>query len=279
MPSKSSRRCPSDIGRKKSLKVICENPANLGFVRSAVGLLKDHAAQLKITVQTDAFSDYGTDEIAEALVSLRLTDATKREERAIDSFALREFEKRALTGSSRSRGVPCEGVGLMKLYLKLLPSSCAEEACIVITDRLIMTWSDDDLRYHARVVVFGFPNVISMSGLVEAPARPREYYLAKQALDYSGIGVADRALSEQFSGRFIEADDERTGQVLAGYMLQCFFYHNTLKPFCRSKDCALYNAHWQEEVIRAHVKSGKLCDGHQRMLEEMVSGGKDRQSV
>ena len=275
MPSKSSRRSPSEDRRKRSLRVICESPANLKCAKGAVSLLKEHTGSFRITVQKDAFSGIGTDdEVASALVSLRLTDAGRREERAIDSFALRDFEKRVLSGTSRARGVPYEGVGLMKLYQRILPGhpSNPDEICVVITDRLAMTWSEDDLRYHARVAVFGFPSVVSMSGLVEAPARPREYYLAKQVLDPSGAGAADEVLAAQFAGRFLEAEDERTEKVLCGYLLQCIFYACTLRPFCGNMDCVLFNAHWQEEMIRAQVTSGKLCERHRRSLERIISG-------
>ena len=273
MPSKSSRRSPSDIRRIGSLRIICESPANLRAVKSAVSLLKDWTGPMKISVQKATFSKGKIDaeEIAGAFVSLRLIDAKKRDERTAYSFALRDFEKRAMSGASRARGVPYEGVGLMKLYQKLLPSRAEDEACIVVTDRLTMTWSEDDLRYHARVVVFGFPSTISLSGMVEAPARPREYYLARQALDPHGAGAADEMLSRQFAGRYLEADDERTDKVLRGYILQCLFYSSTLDPFCNSKDCMLYNAHWQSEMIHAQIEYGKLCEKHRRTLSVIMS--------
>jgi hypothetical protein len=274
LPSKSSRRNPSDAGRIKSLRIVCESSANLKSITSAVGLLKDWTGPMKISVQKNLLSKKmaSEDDAASAFVALRLIDAGKRDERAVDSFMLRDFEKRAMSGTSRARGVPYEGVGLMKLYQRLLPSCAADDARIVITDRLIMTWSEDDLRYHARVVVFGFPSVISMSGIVEAPARPREYYFARQALDPHGAGAADELLSEQFSGRYVETDDERMDKILRGYILQCLFYSSTLDPFCKSEDCMLFNAHWQEEMIRAQVGSGRLCEKHKKSLGRIIAG-------
>ncbi|HEU5487972.1 MAG TPA: DUF6775 family putative metallopeptidase [Candidatus Nitrosotalea sp.] len=45
------------------------------------------------------------------------------------------------------------------------------------------------------------------------------------------------------------------------------FYHITSEPFCDSKECVLYNAHWQEDLIHAQIELGKLCEYHQRVLE------------
>jgi hypothetical protein len=237
-------------------------------VKDAVALLEELTDPMPVLVQKGFPKSKGDiDEIAGSFVSLRLTNANKRDERAIDSFAIREFEKRVIKGDSRARGVPYEGVGLMKLYQSMIDDSSSS---VIVTDRLAMTWSDDDLRYHARVAVFGFPSVISMSGLVEAPARPKEYYFAKQAMDPKGMGASEGSLAEEFYGRFLESDDERTPAVLRGYLLQCLFYMNTLEPFCKKKDCMLYNAHWQEEMLHAQVESGKLCRKHEVTLKKII---------
>lgn len=276
MPSKSSRRKSSPGKSIRALNIISESDANLSTIKDAVGLLRKEISPIKVSIKKHFFSPSSgeLDQMAADFVALRLTDPAKRDARAVDSFALRDFEKKILCGISRARGVPYEGTGLMKLYQKLPVDSCGQpsESCVVVTDRLIMTWSEDDLRYHARVGVFGFPCVISISGLVEAPARPREYYLAKQALGIRGIGASEQTLAEQFGGRYLEPDDERTKQVLRGYILQCLFYSYNLEPFCKNKNCMLFNAHWQEEMLHAQVESGKLCAKHQKLLLKIISG-------
>ena len=248
----------------------------MSLANDAAGLLKERINPIKIKVQKEHFSgeSIDLDEASSAFVKLRIIDPTNRDARAIDSFALRDFEKRILHGISRARGVPYEGVGLMKLYQRLIGTIHAipEEVIIVLTDRLIMTWSDDDLRFHARVAVFGFPSIISTSGIIEAPARPREYYLAKQALSIQGVSGIEPILAKQFEGRYLEPDDDRTKQILRGYLLQCLFYAYNIEPFCKDKDCALFNAHWQEEMIHAQVESGKLCAKHQALLDKIKDG-------
>jgi hypothetical protein len=244
------------------------------LVRDAIGLLKEMIKPITVKIQKECFPGElaDLDELSSAFVRLRVTDLANRDARAIDSFALRDFEKRILCGISRARGVPYEAVGLMKLYSRLIGPmySTSEDVMIVLTDRLIMTWSDDDLRFHARVAVFGFPSIISTSGVVEAPARPREYYLAKQALSLKGVGDLEPILARQFEGSYLEPEDDRTKQVLRGYLLQCLFYAHNFEPFCANKNCALFNAHWQEEMIHAQVESGRLCASHAKQLRKMV---------
>jgi Probable metallopeptidase family (DUF6775) len=276
LPSKSSRRKSSKGRPIRSLSVVCESPANVSLARDAVSLLKERINPIRVKVQKECFSgeQVDLDGIATAFVKLRIVDPTNRDARAIDSFALRDFEKRTLCGISRARGVPYEAVGLMKLFQRLTSDviDVPEKVSIILTDRLIMTWSDDDLRFHARVAVFGFPSIISTSGIVEAPARPREYYLAKQALGLQGIGGTESILAKQFEGRYIEPDDDRTNMILHGYLLQCLFYAHGIEPFCKDKDCVLFNAHWQEEMIHAQVESGKLCAEHGAMLDKIKDG-------
>jgi hypothetical protein len=248
----------------------------MSLVRDAIGLLNERIKPIRIKIQKECFSGESADldDISNAFVRLRVIDPINRDARAIDSFALRDFEKRILCGISRARGVPYEGVGLMKLYQRLIGTidTIPEEIHIVLTDRLIMTWSDDDLRFHARVAVFGFPSIISTSGMIEAPARPREYYLAKQALAIQGVADFESILATQFEGRYLELDDDRTKQVLRGYLLQCLFYAYNIEPFCKDENCVLFNAHWQEEMIHAQVESGKLCAKHEALLEKIISG-------
>ncbi len=275
MPSESSRR--SSRGKPiKSIEIICESPFNLPLAKSAAKLLQPLVKPLKVKVSGNPFlsSSKIEDELSEAFIRTRLIDSYNREARAVDSFALRDFEKRVMTGESRARGVPYEGTELLKTFQSIpgIIDGFPERVCAILTDRLAMTWSEDDLRYHARVAVFGFPSIISISGLIEAPARPREYYLAKQALDLQGKRDTEAVLSNQFAGRYLEQDDKRTVNILRGYLMQCLFYSDGLEPFCGDRDCMLFNAHWQEEMIHAQIESGKLCDKHTESLGRILKG-------
>lgn len=274
MRSKNSRRDERSI---RAIRIVSESPLNLPIIRTAIELLREIASPIEIILQEGIFLGdiLQLDELLATFVQQRLVDPKKRDARAYDSFALHDFERRVLTGQARARGVPYEGEGLRKRYQKLLGKTLnpPAEICVIITDRLIMTWSEDERRYHARAVVFGLPGIISISGLVEAPARSREYYIAKRTLASMGMASgADRVLSEEFAGRYLEAEDPRFPAVLRGYLLQCLFYAHCMKPFCESKDCMLFNAHWHEEMIRAQIDSGRLCSEHESQLQRIRKG-------
>ena len=113
--------------------------------------------------------------------------------------------------------------------------------------------------------------VISTTGLIEAPARPREYYLLKQ--QYERLGRDLLELKERFKGRFLDYEDERLTQVIKGYAMQAVFYHLVGNPFCEDKGCRLYNAHWQEELIFAQLWSTyEFCGQHEEALDDLQRG-------
>ncbi|MFC1860594.1 DUF6775 family putative metallopeptidase, partial [Chloroflexota bacterium] len=115
---------------------------------------------------------------------------------------------------------------------------------------------------------YGVPSIISTTGLVEAPAKPREYYLLKQ--QYERLGKDLTELKERFKGRFIDYEDERLTEVMKGYAMQAILYALTGDPFCEDKDCRLYNAHWQEELIFAQLGGEyEFCGRHTRILDSL----------
>jgi hypothetical protein len=123
-------------------------------------------------------------------------------------------------------------------------------------------------RYHARVILTGLPSLISTSGIVEAPARPKEYYWLKAGFIQGGKDVKELDLI--YKGRFIEYDDPRITSVLGPYVLQAIFYELTGNPFCDNPSCSLYNSHWQEEVLKAQLE-GKLCEEHRDIILDNTS--------
>lgn len=124
----------------------------------------------------------------------------------------------------------------------------------VITGRLLGTYGSR--RYHARVIISGFPSFISTSGLVEGPARPREYYFLKAEFIRSGKSLSE--LDEAFRGRFVDYEDERMTKITGSYVLQPLLHHFYGKEFCENSGCAIFNSHWQKEVLDIQYP-GFLC--------------------
>ncbi len=177
------------------------------------------------------------------------------------------YEKERLKDPNwRHFGILYEGV----LYQQLLRDSIfegnlKEQNCtILFTNQLIGTWDSNDRRYHIRTSLYGFPHIISISGMVMAPAKPREFYLKRQ------MGVPVEFLKEEYKDRFIDYGDERVTEVIKGYVMQAFFYHLTGEPFCEDPDCRLFNSHWQEQMIHAQLDGAyEFCPRHEELLNNI----------
>ncbi|MBI5144719.1 MAG: hypothetical protein HZA27_00860 [Candidatus Omnitrophica bacterium] len=145
-----------------------------------------------------------------------------------------------------------------------------EDAChIVLTERLFATLGQDR-RPHIRASIYSFPSVISTSGIVEGPAKPKEFYLYKQK--YTSIGawdIKEAGIKKKFKSRFIDYRDTRLTEVLKGYIAQAIFFYIFGEPFCQHKNCRLFNAHWQEDLIHAQIKHGKFCKRHRKFLTKI----------
>lgn len=181
-----------------------------------------------------------------------------------------EVERRMLRGLTEPIGMIYDAFLLAGIYARALASRKEQAGLdpdslhVLVTYRLIGTFDASDRRYHARTCFFAFPSIISTTGLVVAPAKPREYYLART---FGGGRVGEEDVLRAVSGRFLEHEDERTTEVMKGYFLQALFYHATGNPFCKDPECRLYNAHWQEEMLKAQVGGRReLCSSHEAML-------------
>ena len=183
------------------------------------------------------------------------------------------YEKRRILGKTRSFGILYEGFHLQRIFREIVPREerGLEFVHILFTSRLFATWDDGDKRYHLRTSIYGIPSIISTTGVIEAPARPREYYLLKQ--QYERLGRDLLELKERFKGRFIDYEDGRLPEVMKGYAMQAVFYSLTGDPFCEDKGCRLYNAHWQEELIFAQLGTEyEFCGRHEEILDDLRRG-------
>ncbi len=189
-----------------------------------------------------------------------------------------DFERQRISDPEKGAfGLLYDGLGLVRLFATLIPEeeTGLEHLNIVFTNQLIGTWEDSDRRYHARVGVFSFPSIISTTGVVEAPAKPREYYLMRQR--YAALGMEESAEIEfrkAYAGAFIDHYDLRMTDVLKGYIMQAVFFHVGGEGFCADRDCRLFNAHWQSEMINAQL-GGKyeFCPHHAETLNEWRERG------
>ncbi|MBS1263158.1 MAG: hypothetical protein MAG715_00328 [Methanonatronarchaeales archaeon] len=140
---------------------------------------------------------------------------------------------------------------------------------VALTDRLVGTFGGD--RYHARTVYAASPSIVSSAGLVEGPARPREFY-ERRATPF-GESVPSEIATEGIESDFLEHGDPRLTEVARGMVLQAAFYRATGDAFCDDPDCMLFNAHTQGELLTAQL-DGELCGRHGEALPRVVETGK-----
>lgn len=151
--------------------------------------------------------------------------------------------------------------------------SNADHIHIVFEDRLICTFSEEDWRYHARTFVAGNPSIISTTGIVEAPAKPKEWYIKQMQLsiykiDQNDADQNDAQLSSKFD-KYLNYGDYRINFAAVGYVLQVLFFFITEgDPFCNDINCILYNAHWQEELLHSQIQNNRLCNEHSDLLNQ-----------
>lgn len=212
------------------------------------------------------------DYLAEEFAKAKVRDPFKPLQKESPLSGEISYEKRRLsTPVSQSFGLLYDGFEIMNVLRELIPRQERNfnHIHIIFTNQLLGTWDEANRRYHARVIICGFPSIISTSGIVEAPAKPREFYLLKQR--YLSLGIQGNKIKEihsQFKDKFIDYNDNRLTEVMKGYVMQALFYHLTGDPFCEDRNCRLYNSHWQKEVIQAQLESPyEFCPFHQKELQ------------
>ncbi|MGH8104206.1 MAG: DUF6775 family putative metallopeptidase, partial [bacterium] len=216
-------------------------------------------------IKGNLYGGLGDDELdvlARRLAEIRVLDSDKEDALNPNPFPVEvQFEKRSLLSNPRKPGVvysefeyaaQLRGLSQFRGLSPSLPGTVP----VVITTQRVATWGGD--RWHLRTTLLTIPVIISISGLVEAPARDREYYLLKQA---------DKALGDQWLERsrdaWLDYGDARIADVLKGYLYQALFWAmNPAKfEFCDDPECALYNSHWQREMLAAQLRH-VLCPAH-----------------
>jgi len=139
---------------------------------------------------------------------------------------------------------------------------------VFFTNKLTCTYDYNDYRYHGRALIGANPSIISTTGIIEAPAKPRNYYYDLMTNFTQGINI--ETIKQKYKGSYLEYDDPRLSKIIEGYLLQAIFYYETGESFCGNLDCRLFNAHWQKDLLHTQLDVGKLCDQHQKILENII---------
>lgn len=236
--------------------------------------LKEKIPFKKVNVRGPPVKDFkgSKEDLAEKFAKTRVRDPESPKMDFEPLYGEIRFEEDLIRDPSKKvSGVLYDGLRLSKIFQKLLPEDEMDfsHIHIIFTNRLFGVWDGADHRYHARVAVYGFPSIISTTGIVEAPAKPKEFYRKKHHRARLGqtAGVIDE-LKKEFEGDFVDYEDERLTEVMKGYVMQAVFYHLTSDPFCDNPHCRLYNAHWQKKLLQAQLGSPEFCERHEKTIKK-----------
>lgn len=190
------------------------------------------------------------------------------------------YEQKRIEDSKSLFGLLYDGLRLSRFFWQFIPANERDfnHMHLIFTDQLVGAWDEQSGRYHARVAIFSFPSLLSSAGIVEAPARAPRYYLKRQAA--LSLSVEPALITGEDSSHFMVHDDPRLTEVMKGYVMQAVAYHLLGEPFCSDKNCRLFNAHWQSELLQAQLSAGyEFCPRHQRWLEEIAEAGSKEQGA
>ena len=91
-----------------------------------------------------------------------------------------------------------DGIVLQRLFADTITSAEISIAHIhiIFTSLLTCTFNDDeDWRYHGRAIICGTPSIISTTGIIEALAKPREFYISQ----LGHMGIEDNSATKKSS--------------------------------------------------------------------------------
>ena len=182
-----------------------------------------------------------------------------------------EFEQSNEVDTSNTENIVMyDGFHLQKVLSELVPDSENKQEIfhVFFTNKLTCTYDYNDYRYHGRALIGANPSIISTTGIIEAPAKPRGYYFELMTNFTQGVNV--NTVKEKYKGEYLEYHDSRLSKIVEGYLLQAIFYYETGEPFCQDENCRLFNSHWQKDLLHSQLKSGKICQIHQKIFEEFI---------
>jgi hypothetical protein len=223
--------------------------------------------QIKIEIRNNIFQNLN-EKTCESIASSRIFNLKKSFKKHIPSLEeiLIESENRDM--SNREEMTLYDGIELNKIIVKWIPieEKNQDTLHIIFTNKLTCTFDENDFRYHARAWVGANPVIISTTGVIEAPAKPKQYYLDLMT-NFSKEKIGE--IKKKYKGQFLEYSDSRISDIIEGYVLQAIFYYETGDAFCDNKQCRLFNAHWQKDLFISQIDNKKMCKKHEDTLTRM----------
>lgn len=224
---------------------------------------------VKIEIR-DNFFEASNQNMYEKIASTRVFDLKKPFKIHTPTIEEIQIETRNKDMSNKEEMTLYDGYEFQKTISEFISIEESKENIlhIIFTNKLTCTFDENDFRYHARSLIGSNPTIISTTGIVEAPAKPKKYYLDLMT-DFTKERIDE--IKEKYKGEFLEYNDSRLSEIIEGYLLQSIMYYETGDAFCENKECRLYNAHWQKDLFHSQLENKKLCNKHQGDLKELIN--------
>lgn len=222
---------------------------------------------IQVEIRKNIFQ-FASENIFEKIASTRIFDLKRPFEKHNPSTEDIQMEKENKDMSQREEMILYDGFEFHKVITELIPinENKIDVLHIVFTNKLTCTFDENDFRYHARAMIGSNPTIISTTGMIEAPAKSKDYYLEIMT-NFSQERVEDA--KKKYKGEFLEYHDSRISKITEGYLLQAVVYYETGEAFCERRDCRLFNAHWQKDLFFSQLENKKFCKKHQKIINEL----------
>jgi hypothetical protein len=204
------------------------------------------------------------DKILEKIATIRIFDLKKQFKKHNPTQEEYLIEKENIDMSEKDIVPLYDGFELQNIISENI-SITYNELHVIFTNKLTVTFDNDDFRYHARATINSNPTIISTTGIIEAPAKPKQYYLDLMT-SFSEDKIKE--IKEKHKGGFLEYHDSRLNEIIEGYLLQAIVYYETGEVFCKYRECRLFNAHWQKDLFYSQIESKKICDRHLQIISK-----------
>ena len=133
---------------------------------------------VKVEIRGNFFQDADA-EILERISSTRIFDLKKPFDKQHHIKKETQSKEENHNTSNKEELILYDGFKILNEFAETIPASENNESTFhaIFTNKLPCTFDEGDCRYHARALIGSNPAIISTTGMIEAPAKPKQYYL------------------------------------------------------------------------------------------------------